>query len=97
MVFGIDATFELGDFYVTLTRYLNPLLRNPHSGKSPVFLGPAFIHMQHRFEDYFLCWSTKVRVSIAVAESIWYRWRGSFGQGSLCMFSKSCGPSLLPP
>ena len=52
VVFGVDATFELGDFYVTLTTYQNPLLCNLHSGKSPVFLGPAFIHMQRQFEDY---------------------------------------------
>ena len=52
-MFGVDATFELGDFYVTLTTYQNPLLCNPRSGKSPMFLGPAFIHMQRRFEDYY--------------------------------------------
>ena len=52
-MFGVDATFALRDFYATLTTYQNPLLRNPRSGKSPVFLGPAFIHMQRRFEDYY--------------------------------------------
>jgi len=74
VVFGVDATFELGDFYVTLTTYLNPLLHNPRSGKSPVFLGPAFIHMQRRFEEYytFFCWSAEVGASVAVLESIWY-------------------------
>lgn len=43
---------NLGTF-VSLLRHLNPLLRNPRSGKLPVFLGPAFIHMQRCFEDYY--------------------------------------------
>ena len=37
----------------SLDQYQNPLLCKPCSGKSPVFLGPAFIHMQRRFEDYY--------------------------------------------
>ncbi len=39
-VFGVDATFELGDFYVTLTTYR---LNGAHSSEPPVLLGPAFI------------------------------------------------------
>lgn len=38
-VFGIDATFELGDFYVTLTTYRNPSLRNCRTNSEPIFLG----------------------------------------------------------
>ena len=45
-VSGIDAKFELGDFYVTLTTYINPSLRNCRTNSSPVFLGPTFIHME---------------------------------------------------
>jgi hypothetical protein len=52
-VLGVDATFELGDFYVTITTYRNLLLINPRTQKPPVQFGPTFIHMERRFEDYY--------------------------------------------
>ena len=51
-VFGVDATFELGDFYVTLTLYKNTSLRNFRTNNPPIFLGPAFIHMERRIQGY---------------------------------------------
>ena len=51
-VLGIDATFELGDFQVTLTTYKNHSLRNCLTNSPPVFLGPAFIHMERQTQDY---------------------------------------------
>ena len=50
-VFGVDATFELGDFYVTLTTYKNPSLRNCRTNGPPVFWG------QHSFT-----WSAELRI-----------------------------------
>ena len=51
-VMGVDATFNLGDFHVTIITYQNFLLRNPHTSQPPVFIGPAFIHMEWREQDY---------------------------------------------
>lgn len=53
-VVGVDATFKLGDFFVTLTTYKNLMLRNRRTGKHPVFLGPSFIHMSRKTEDYLM-------------------------------------------
>lgn len=44
-ILGVDATFELGDFYVTLTTYRNLFLRSQRMNKTPMLLGPAFIHV----------------------------------------------------
>ena len=61
-VFGIDATFNLGDFYVTLTTYRNLFLRNSLTKKPPVFLGPAFVHMERRSEDYHTFFSGLLKI-----------------------------------
>jgi hypothetical protein len=50
-ILGIDATFNLGDFYVTLTTFQHPQIIRRTTRKNPVFLGPIFIHMQRWFED----------------------------------------------
>ena len=92
MAFGIDATFELGDFYVTLTRYQNPLLRNPHSGKSPVFLGPAFIHMQHRFEDYYTSFAGLLKLE---SQLQWQKAYGTDGEEALVKALCACFPKAV--
>ena len=48
-ILGIDATFNLGDFYVTVTTFRHPQLRRKGTKVSPVFMGPVIIHMQRRF------------------------------------------------
>lgn len=53
-VLGVDATFKLGDFFVPLTTYKNLMLRKRCTGKHPVFLGPSFIHMSRKTEDYLM-------------------------------------------
>ena len=47
-ILGVDPTFNLGDFDVTITTYRHLLLHpqgNP-GGKSPVMIGPMFIHVR---------------------------------------------------
>ena len=61
-VMGVDATFNLGDFYVTIITYQNLLLRNPHTSQPPVFIGPAFIHMERREQDYHTFFSGLLRL-----------------------------------
>ena len=60
-VLGVDTTFKLGDFFVTLTTYKNLMLRSRRTGKHPVFLGPAFIHMSRKTEDYLMFTQALVR------------------------------------
>ena len=46
------CNFNLGDFYVTLTTYRNFTLENPHTKHPPAFIGPAFLHIERREQDY---------------------------------------------
>jgi len=43
-VLSIDPTFDLGDFYITVTTYRDLLLKISN-GHHPVLMGPIFIHM----------------------------------------------------
>ena len=52
-VFGIDPTFNLGDFYVTVTTYENLMLKSRLTGSHPVFIGPMFVHQRRTYETYF--------------------------------------------
>lgn len=52
-VFGIDPTFNLGDFYVTVTTYENLKVVCRKTGKHPVFIGPLFVHQKRTYETYF--------------------------------------------
>ncbi len=61
-ILGVDATFKLGDFYVTLTTYWNLFLHNRHTMKPPVFLGPAFVHVERRFHDYQSFFATVLKL-----------------------------------
>lgn len=53
-ILGVDPTFSLGDFDVTVTTYRHLLLRPQGSmtGKSPVMIGPLFIHVRKDFATY---------------------------------------------
>ena len=53
-ILGVDPTFNLGEFDVTVTTYRHLLLqhhRDPE-GKSPVMLGPMFVHVRKDFSTY---------------------------------------------
>ena len=52
-VLGIDPTFNLGDFYVTVTTYQNLMLINRKSGTHPVFIGTMLVHQNRTYESYF--------------------------------------------
>ena len=51
-VLGVDATFNCGNFFVTLTSFKHKMFVNKQSGKHPVIIGPSIIHMTKEFEDY---------------------------------------------
>ena len=47
-VFGIDPTFNLGKFYVTVTTFAYTHVVNKSTGKSPTFLGPIFVTLHRK-------------------------------------------------
>lgn len=52
-VMGIDPTFNLGAFDVTVTTYRHLLLTvQPNACKHPVFIGPLFVHVKKDFSAY---------------------------------------------
>ena len=58
-VFGIDPTFNLGKFYVTLTTYTYTQVVNKTTNVSPTFFGPIFVHTEkimNRTTTFFLLW-----------------------------------------
>ena len=52
-VLGIDATFNICNYNVTLTTYQHPMLLDIKSGKSPVILGPSLIHSHKTHDSYY--------------------------------------------
>lgn len=52
-VVGIDPTFNLGKFFVTLTTYKHPMLELKSTQEHPVFIGPCFIHMLQTTQSYY--------------------------------------------
>ena len=50
-VFGIDPTFNLGKFYVTLTTFTYSQVVDKTTGVSPTFIGPIFVHTEKNFES----------------------------------------------
>ncbi|XP_064629250.1 uncharacterized protein LOC135488544 [Lineus longissimus] len=52
-VFGIDPTFELGNFYVTVTTLQHPVLVSAKTGTHPFFVGPSFVHHKREMDNYY--------------------------------------------
>ena len=51
-VLGVDATFNCGNFFVTLTSFKHKMFVHKDSGTNPVVVGPSIIHTTKEFEDY---------------------------------------------
>ena len=61
-VLGIDPTFNLGKFYVTITTYTYLLVENKTTGISPTFFGPIFIHTEKNYEGYYHFFATLLKL-----------------------------------
>ena len=61
-VFGIDPTFNLGKFYVTVTTFTYSHVVNKCTMKSPTFFGPMFVHTEQNYESYFSFFSTLLKL-----------------------------------
>lgn len=51
-ILGVDPTFSLGDFDVTVTTYHHLMLSSKTSSKHPTVIGPLFIHVKKDFTAY---------------------------------------------
>ena len=91
-ILGVDATFNLGDFYVTITTFQHPQLQRRTTRKAPVFIGPVFIHMQRRFEDYLYFFMSVLKYCPGLATLAAY---GTDGERALVKALESCFPNAL--
>ena len=66
-VFGIDPTFNLGKFYVTLTTYTYLQLKNKNTGVCPTFWGPMFVHTERTYEAYYYFFPTLLKLEPKLA------------------------------
>ena len=49
---GIDRTFNLGNFYVTILVYKNQRILRKSSSEHPIFLGPVLLHKDATYKTY---------------------------------------------
>ena len=61
----IDPTFNLGDFYVTVTSYRNKMLKNKND-RHPVHIGPVQIHHRKLTSSYRFLPSSLKRINPSV-------------------------------
>lgn len=61
-VLGVDTTFNIGQYYVTITTYRNLMLENK-DGIEPVMIGPILLHQRKGFESYFTLSSSMLQAS----------------------------------
>ena len=59
-VLGVDPTFNIGNFYVTVTKYRHLMLYT-NKGVHQVMIGPILIHHKKGFDSYFQLPSGMVR------------------------------------
>ncbi len=52
-ILGVDMTFNIGAFYVTITVYRHTLLRSRKYGVEPAMIGPILLHQGKSYESYF--------------------------------------------
>ena len=62
-IFGIDVTYNIGDFYVTTTTYEHLALIDKATGNHPVFLGPMMVHTDEKQETFHYFASTMREVN----------------------------------
>ena len=56
---GVDPTFNLGKFYVTITTYTYLYVVNK---VTPAFIGPVFVHTEKSYEAYHYFFSTILKL-----------------------------------
>ena len=66
-IFGVDPTFNICSYNITISTYRHPLLYNVNSNVHPVLLGPTLIHSSETFESYFSLPSVMLRLKPELA------------------------------
>ena len=61
-VLGVDPTFNICDYYVTVSTYKHSLLVKNGTNEHPVMLGPILIHSHKTFDSYFSLPSNLIRL-----------------------------------
>ena len=61
-VLGIDPTFNLGKFYVTVTTFTYSHVVNKNTDRSPNFFGPVFVATEKTYEAYYFFFSTLLKL-----------------------------------
>jgi hypothetical protein len=51
-ILGVDTTFNIGQYYLTLTTYRHLMLLT-RKGEEPVMIGPALLHQRKMYKSYF--------------------------------------------
>ena len=59
-ILGIDPTFNICDYNVTISTYRHPLSTDKAIEEHPVLIGPSIIHWHKTFQSYFLLPSNMV-------------------------------------
>ena len=90
-IFGIDPTFNLGEFSVTVTTYRHLQLLDRHTKKPPVFLGPMLIHQRKTAQSYHFLASSMVGLhpEVASIQAIGTDGEKQLGEGFKLQF-RSC-------
>ena len=57
-IFGVDVTYEIGDFFVTTTSYKHLMVIDKESGCHPTFPRPFMIHTNESADDFHYFAST---------------------------------------
>ena len=64
-VLGVDPTYNVGCFYLTVSTYRHLMLKTKN-GVHPVMIGPALIHYKKGFDSYFQLPSNMLRYNKAL-------------------------------
>ena len=91
-VLGIDPTFNLGKFCVTVTTYTYLHVENKISHTSPTFFGPMFVHTEKTYETYYHFFSTLLKLEPRIRHVIAV---GTDGEQALVKSLKTLFPDNL--
>ena len=86
-IFGVDPTFNICYYNITISTYCHPLLYNVNSKFHSVLLGPTLIHSRKTFESYFSLPSVMLRLKLELAN---FRASGTYGEKNLFEGISTC-------
>ena len=96
-ILGMDPTFNLREFSVTLTVYRHLLLLNPHTRQSPLLLGPILINQQKQFHryNYFFSTSNALKQELTLVKPIDTDCEKKLIDATICYFPQYNAPVTM--